>query len=290
MQSKQSFFKIGSFIGFKSPDYLDGLIYQTNYLQANAMMFFAGSPQVMRVTDWRKLDRTTFWNNLTKNNINIENICIHAHYLINLANLSNLKVYQKSFDLLSKVCEFAQALKIRYIILHPGSALKHDRNLAMQQVANSLQKIIDLYPNIIICLETMSGKGSELGKNFDELKFLIQTIKRPKNIQVCWDTCHLFSAGYDIKNNLNQIITEFDTKIGLSKLRFIHLNDSKTAFNSRLDRHEKLGVGSLGEFTFKQLINHQQLKNKVWILETPHKQNFNGYKSEIAFLKQSYET
>lgn len=253
-------------------------------------MFFAGSPQIMRVPDWRKLDRDAFWRLLKEHQIPLKNICIHAHYLINLANLTNAIVYQRSFHLLMQICLFATALKIKYIILHPGSALKSDRRLAMEQVANSLKKLLTQFPAITICLETMSGKGSEIGKTFEELAFIITKTNKSSQLQVCWDTCHLYASGYDIRNDLDTVLSEFDTKIGLEKLRFIHLNDTHHPFKSHLDRHAKLGDGYLGYPTFFNLINHKKLDSKVWILETPHQQNRDGYKKEIMSLKTHYES
>ena len=258
-------------------------------LDANAAMFFAGSPQVMRVPDWKTFDRPAFWNRLKQTDLTLENICIHAHYLINLANLTNAIVYQRSLRLLLEICAFAQAVKVKYIILHPGAALKSDRRLAMEQIAISLKHVLTQFPGLVICLETMSGKGSEIGRTFEELQFIIRQVNRPEQVEVCWDTCHLYSAGYDIKTKLDAVLTEFDAKIGLNKLRFIHLNDTFHPLNSRLDRHAKLGEGLLGTKPFARLIRHPQLANKVWILETPHQNNPGGYKSEIALLRSYYE-
>ncbi len=283
-------FRIGAFMALKSPAFLEGLIEQCLYLDANASMFFAGSPQMMRVPDWKKMNRSTFWKLLQKHQISLENICIHAHYLINLANLTNAVTYQKSFRLLTEICHFAVALKIKYIILHPGSALKSDRRLAMEQVAYSLKKILDQFPTITICLETMSGKGSEVGKTFEELAFIMTKTNKLAQLQVCWDTCHLYAAGYDIKNDLDAVISEFEAIIGLKKLRFVHLNDSQHPLKSHRDRHAKLGEGYLKQQTFFKLINHDKLHDKVWILETPHQNNPTGYKEEIASLKVNYES
>ena len=286
MAHQTSPLKIGAFISLRHPAYLEGLITQTAFIGGNTMMFFAGSPQNWKVLDWKNLDRQSFWNGLTKRHWNLADVCIHAHYLINLGNLINPQVYRKSYQLLEQICAFAQGLQIRYIILHPGSALKQDRTRSLHQVGTSLNQILQKYPQVTICLETMSGKGSELGKTFAELKTIIDQITNPEQIMICWDTCHLYAAGYDIKQKLPQVVAEFDQVIGLDKLKFIHVNDTLHPFNSHLDRHANLGAGYLGWKTFFDLVDHPQLKTKVLILETPMRNDLTVYQKEIQRLKE----
>ena len=148
-----------------------------------------------------------------------------------------------------------------------------------------MNEVITQENETIILLEGMSGKGAEIGGSFEELNNIIQGIKNNKGIGVCLDTCHLYSAGYDIKNDLQGVLLEFDNIIGLEKLKGIHINDSKVPFASKKDRHEVLGEGTLGLDTFINIINHPLLKDLIFNLETPNE--LDGYKKEIELLKKS---
>lgn len=176
---------------------------------------------------------------------------------------------------------------------HPGSHVGQGPEKAIEYTAAMLNRVLKPDQKTIVLLETMAGKGSEIGRSFDEIAAIIEKVECKEKIGVCWDTCHLYDAGYDFANNLEGIINEFDEKIGLDKLHAIHLNDSKNHFKSHRDRHEKIGQGTLGLDTIQQIINHPKLRHLPFYLETPHK-NDEGFAEEIRLLKsirkeQSYE-
>ncbi len=169
---------------------------------------------------------------------------------------------------------------------HPGSHVGQGTEIGIELIAELLNEIIKPDQSTIILLETMAGKGSEIGGNFKELRTIIDKVEHNEKLGVCLDSCHVFDAGYDIKNDLDSVLSEFDEIIGLSRLRAIHLNDSLHGYESHKDRHAKIGEGHLGLDTFKNIINHPKLRHLPFFLETPNE--LPGYAEEIALLKDLY--
>ena len=169
---------------------------------------------------------------------------------------------------------------------HPGSHVKQSEAVGIQYITDMLNAAITDDLDTTILLETMAGKGTEIGRNFEELQEIISKVDRGDALGVCLDTCHVFDAGYDIVNNLENVLFEFDRIIGLSRLKAIHLNDSKNPFASHKDRHEKIGDGSIGIVAITAIINHPQLRELPFYLETPN--DIAGYKQEIELLKSLY--
>ena len=169
---------------------------------------------------------------------------------------------------------------------HPGSHVKQGEAVGIQYITDMLNAAITDDLDTTILLETMAGKGTEIGRNFEELQEIISKVDRGDALGVCLDTCHVFDAGYDIVNNLENVLFEFDRIIGLSRLKAIHLNDSKNPFASHKDRHEKIGDGSIGIVAITAIINHPQLRELPFYLETPN--DIAGYKQEIELLKSLY--
>ncbi len=168
---------------------------------------------------------------------------------------------------------------------HPGSHTTLDRETGINKTIEILNEVISPEQKTIILLETMSGKGSEIGITFEEIKQIIDGVIYKDKIGVCLDTCHIYSAGYDIVNNLDGVVNKFDQIIGLKKLKAIHLNDSKMDYDSKKDRHEIIGSGTIGKDAIIRIINHPLLRNIPFFLETPNE--LDGYKKEIEFLKQN---
>lgn len=166
-------------------------------------------------------------------------------------------------------------LPYNYYNFHPGSHVGQGVDIGIQYIISLLNEILKPEHTTQILLETMSGKGSEIGANFEELKKILDGVKLNDKMGVCLDTCHVYDAGYDIVNNLDGVLEEFDAIIGLDKLYAIHLNDSKNPFSSHKDRHEKIGEGSIGLDTFEIIINHPKLKHLPFYLETPNKGHSN---------------
>ena len=170
-----------------------------------------------------------------------------------------------------------------YYNFHPGSHLKQGVEKGIEYISEMLNTTLKKEQTTTVLLETMAGKGSEVGSKFEELRMIIDRTKLDGKLGVCLDTCHVYDAGYDIVNNLDGVISEFDRIIGLERLKAIHLNDSKNPFASHKDRHEKIGEGSIGLDAVKRIINHPKLKDLPFFLETPN--DSEGYAKEIALLK-----
>ena len=170
-----------------------------------------------------------------------------------------------------------------YYNFHPGSHVGQGVEAGIDMIASLLDKVLTKEQTTMVLLETMSGKGSEVGAKFEELQKIMDRVKLPEKLGVCLDTCHVYSAGYDIVNNLDEVLAEFDTIIGLDKLKAIHLNDSKMPFASHKDRHEKIGQGTIGLDAIVRIVNHKKLKELPFILETPN--DLAGWAQEIKLLR-----
>lgn len=169
---------------------------------------------------------------------------------------------------------------------HPGSHVKQGTETGIRYIADMLNHILKENQTTTVLLETMSGKGSEVGREFEEIRAIMDRTELKHHLGVCMDTCHVYDAGYDIVDHLDEVLNQFDQIIGMDKLKAIHLNDSKNPFASHKDRHEKIGEGSLGLDTMREIINHPLLFDKPFYLETPN--DIDGYADEIALLKQQY--
>ncbi len=171
---------------------------------------------------------------------------------------------------------------------HPGSHVGQGSEVAVTLISALLNKILDRNQTTTVLLETMSGKGSEIGSTFEELRAIIDHVELSDKLGICLDTCHVYSAGYDIVNDLDGVLEKFDRQIGLNRLKAIHLNDSMTPFASHKDRHEKIGQGTIGTDAVIRLINHPTLKHLPFLLETPNEPE--GYAREIKFLRNNYNS
>lgn len=169
---------------------------------------------------------------------------------------------------------------------HPGSHVKQGLEVGLRFIIDALNETLKPEQTTTVLLETMAGKGSEIGRSFDELRAIIDGVKLKEKMGVCLDTCHIYDAGYDIVHDLDGVVAEFDRVVGLDRLKAIHLNDSKNPFDSHKDRHETIGQGSLGLETFKRIINHPKLRHLPFYLETPNE--LPGYAAEIKLLKSLY--
>ena len=214
-------------------------------------------------------------------------IIAHAPYTLNLCSAErHVRSFSKNIfkdDLLRM-----ELVPHSYYNFHPGSHTGQGLDAGIEQIADVLNSVLKPEQTTIVLLETMTGKGSEIGGTFEEIKRIIDEIDLRDNVGVCLDTCHIFDGGYDIKNNLEGVLEEFDKVIGLKNLKAVHLNDSKNPCGSKKDRHEKIGEGTIGLEAMAKIINHPTLKNLPFILETPH-ESLEGYAKEIKTLKDLSE-
>ena len=280
---------IGSHVSFKSADQLVGSVKETISYGANTFMFYTGAPQN---TNRAKID-----DNLTmeayklmkEHNIALENVIVHAPYIINLANTEKLDSYNFAIDFLKQEIDRCESLGMTKLVLHPGSSVKLPKEIGIKNIIDALNKVLTKDQKVIILLETMAGKGSEIGSSFEEIKQIIDGVTLNDKLGVCLDTCHISDAGYDI-TNFDAVLDEFDKIIGLNKLMCIHVNDSKNPMGAHKDRHDNFGFGLLGFDNLINVVYNKRIENIPKILETPYvdgdsKRMFPPYKFEIAMIR-----
>ncbi len=275
---------IGSHVSFGSKDQLLGSLNQALSYGSNTFMFYTGAPQN---TLRNKIDDTITnkaKEKMLQEKINIENIIVHAPYIINLANNKELSKYEFSINFLKEEIKRCSQIGIKYLVLHPGSHVGLGEDIAIDNIIFALNKANENNDSVIVLLETMAGKGSEVGSNFSQIKKIIDGVKNKEKIGVCLDTCHLNDAGYDI-SKFDEVLDEFDSIVGLSYVHCIHINDSKNPLGSHKDRHENIGYGTLGFDNIINVIYNPRLDNIPKILETPYIGEIAPYKEEIDMIK-----
>lgn len=271
---------IGSHVSFTKDTQLVGSLNEALSYKANTFMFYTGAPQNTNRCPIDKELTSFALKKMMDNNIDINNIVIHAPYIINLANIDNL-----SFNVRFLQDEINRAidLKVNKIVLHPGSHVGKGYEVGINNIITSLNQVD--FKSVTILLETMAGKGSECGININQLKEIIDNINDKDHIGVCLDTCHLNDSGIDI-NNFDEYLDEFDKIIGISKIGCIHINDSKNPINSHKDRHENIGFGTIGFDALINVIYNERLNNIPKILETPYIDKKPPYKEEIEMIRK----
>ena len=278
---------IGSHVGFKKDEQLLGSLKEALSYGANTFMFYTGAPQNTNrcIID----DSLTYkaYELMKENGVALDKVICHAPYIVNLANDLDPSKYDFSINFLKAEVSRLEQLGIKYLVLHPGSSVGIERNQALYNISNGLNKI--LYPGcpVTILLETMAGKGTECGINLEELKAIIDAVQLKENIGVCLDTCHLNDSGVDI-SKFDDYLNEFDKIIGIDKIKCIHVNDSKNEIGMHKDRHENFGLGTIGFDNLINVIYNERLKDIPKILETPYvgeKKEYPPYKHEIEMIK-----
>lgn len=247
---------------------------------ANTFQFFTRNPQGGKAKEINPADVAEFLA-LVKQHKFVKFVA-HAPYTLNPCsdNPSTREFAEMVFVDDLKRMEYVPH---NYYNFHPGSHVGQGVEAGIDMIASLLDKVLTKEQTTMVLLETMSGKGSEVGAKFEELQKIMDRVKLPEKLGVCLDTCHVYSAGYDIVNNLDEVLAEFDTIIGLDKLKAIHLNDSKMPFASHKDRHEKIGKGTIGLDAIVRIVNHKKLKELPFILETPN--DLAGWAQEIKLLR-----
>lgn len=250
---------------------------------ANTFQFFTRNPRGGKAKDIDKKDIEELLELMKE--YNFGKILAHAPYTLNPCSKDE-SVREFAYKIMEDDLKRMEYLPNNLYNFHPGSHVKQGVDIGINYIIELLNKVIKKEQTTKILLETMSGKGSEIGRNFNEIKAIIDGVNLNEHIGVCLDTCHVFDGGYDIVNNLDNVLDEFDDVIGLDKLCAIHLNDSKNILGSHKDRHEKIGLGNIGLDAIGNIINHEKLKNLPFFLETPNE--LDGYAKEISLLKSIY--
>lgn len=252
---------------------------------ANTFQYFTRNPRGGAVKELNLKDVEAYLEFAEANDI--RDILAHAPYTIN-ACAADESIREFARNTMADDLRRLSCLPNSMYNFHPGSHVKQGVEKGIELIADTLNTIMYPEQTTIILLETMAGKGSEVGRTFEELRAILERVDYPEKMGVCLDTCHVFDGGYDIVNDLDKVLEEFDRIIGLYKLRAIHLNDSKNSLGSHKDRHEKIGEGSLTMSGIGRIINHPRLRKLPFFLETPNE--LPGYQAEIAMLKSMRES
>ncbi|MGZ9796945.1 deoxyribonuclease IV [Mycoplasma sp. 4013] len=270
--------KLGSHISFKAPHYLPGAVKESQENGANTMMVYLGAPQTTKRVDVEKYKLQEYEENWA-NVIPKEDIIVHAPYVINPASPSK---HAFSNDFLIAEIKRMNYLGLKWLVLHPGSYTEFEPQEALDQLVDSLKYILENTKDVVICIETMAGKGTEIGTNFEQIRFILDWVDSER-VQVCLDTCHMWDSGYDLQDYEN-FKNELKRWNLLERTKVIHLNDSKHEIFSRKDRHANIGKGTIGTETLKKFVHDPDFDNIPIILETPWADDGPIYKDEIELL------
>lgn len=250
---------------------------------ANTFQFFTRNPRGGKAKDIDEKDIEQLKTIMKENNFG--KILAHAPYTMNVcAEKESIRNF--SIEMMKDDLNRMEYLPGNLYNFHPGSHVGQGIEKGIELIIDALNKVITKEQSTIVLLETMAGKGSEIGRNFEEIRKIIDGVEIKEKIGVCLDTCHVNDGGYDIKNDLDNVIDEFDKIIGLDRLKAIHLNDSMNEIGSHKDRHAKIGKGTIGLKAISNIINNEKLKNLPFFLETPQ-EDINGYAEEIKLLREN---
>ena len=250
---------------------------------ANTFQYFTRNPRGGKAKDINEKDILALRKLMEENNF--AKILAHAPYTLNGCSADE-STREFASEMMADDLERLKYLPTSLYNFHPGSHVKQGVDVGINYIVEMLNKVLKPEHTTIVLLETMAGKGTEVGRTFEEIAEIISRVELNEKMGVCLDTCHVYDAGYDIVNDLDGVLEEFDRIIGLDRLHAIHLNDSKNPFKSHKDRHEKIGEGEIGFEAIKRIINHPKLRNIPFFLETPNE--LDGYKNEIEVLRKEY--
>ena len=250
---------------------------------ANTFQFFTRNPRGGKAKKIDEKDVKALLKLMEENNFS--KILAHAPYTLNACSADE-RTREFALEMMADDLERMEYFPNNLYNFHPGSHVKQGVEVGIDYIASMLNKVIKKEQTTTVLLETMAGKGTEVARSFEEIREIIDKVELKDHIGVCLDTCHVFDAGYDIVNDLDGVLDEFDRVIGLDRLKAIHLNDSKNICGSHKDRHEKIGEGNIGLEAIKKIINHPKLRHLPFFLETPNE--LSGYKKEIELLRSAY--
>lgn len=279
---------IGSHVSMSGKDMLLGSAKEAFSYGANVMMVYTGAPQNTRRKPIEELNAEIGKKFMAENGI--KEVVVHAPYIINLANTTKEGYIDFAIDFLKEELRRAEAVGATQVVLHPGSHVGAGVDVGLNQIIYGLNQVITKDQTVQIALETMAGKGTELARTFEELARIIDGVTYNEHLSVTFDTCHVHDAGYDIKNDLSGVLTQFDKTVGLDRIKVLHINDSKNPVGAHKDRHENFGFGEIGFDALMNVIQVPEFKNLPKILETPwikveDKVQIAPYKKEIEMIR-----
>ena len=279
---------IGSHVSMSGKEMLLGSAKEAYSYGANVMMVYTGAPQNTRRKPIEELNAEIGKKFMAENGI--KEVVVHAPYIINLANTTKEGYIDFAIDFLKEELRRAEAVGATQVVLHPGSHVGAGVDVGLNQIIYGLNQVITKDQTVQIALETMAGKGTELVRSFEELARIIDGVTYNEHLSVTFDTCHVHDAGYDIKNDLSGVLTQFDRTVGLDRIKVLHINDSKNPVGAHKDRHENFGFGEIGFDALMNVIQVPEFKNLPKILETPwikveDKVQIAPYKKEIEMIR-----
>lgn len=282
--------KLGCHVGMAGKEMFLASAKEAASYGANVFMLYTGAPQNTRRKDISELNIEAGWEHARQHGI--EEIVVHAPYIINLANTVKPETYELAVEFLEKEIIRTAAMRSRIMVLHPGSHVNAGVEAGIAQVIKGLNTVLNQNDDdVYIALETMAGKGSEVGRTFEELKAIYDGVDKKDRLRVCFDTCHVNDAGYDIVNHYDEVFEEFDKVIGLDQIAVFHINDSMNPLGAHKDRHANIDKGSIGYETLHRLVHDERFIDVPKILETPwlaeegsDKKTKPPYKEEIEWL------
>ncbi len=283
--------RIGSHVGMSGKEMFLGSAKEAVSYGANTLMLYTGAPQNTKRKDISECNLEAGWAYLKEHDI--DRIVIHAPYIINLANTVKPETFELAIEFLSLELNRTAAFGSNVLILHPGSHVGAGADVGIRQIIHGLNEVLSAASDVCIALETMAGKGSEIGASFEELAAIYDGVHNPDRLRVCFDTCHVHDAGYDIINDFDGVMSTFDRLIGKDQIAVFHINDSKNSCGARKDRHANIGEGHIGYDALHRIVHHPDYLHVPKILETPYrplpdnpKVTVAPYKEEIAWLLQ----
>jgi deoxyribonuclease-4 len=282
--------KIGSHVGMKGKEMMLGSAKEAASYGANTFMVYTGAPQNTKRKPVEELRIEEAWQYMKEHGM--EEFVVHAPYIINLANTVKKETFEIAVDFLKIELERTAAMGADKLVLHPGAHVGAGVEEGIAQIIKGLDEVMTKDMKVKIALETMAGKGTEIGRNFEEIARIYDGVKYPQHLRVCFDTCHVNDSGYPIVEEFDRVMEQFDKIIGKEQIGVFHINDSKNPMGAKKDRHENLGFGSLGFEALERIVYHPDFLTIPKILETPYvkeegtKKSYPPYKYEIAMLKE----
>lgn len=282
---------LGSHVSMSGRDMLLNSVREALSYGANTFMVYTGAPQNTRRKEISELNIPAARACMEKSNMH--NFIVHAPYIINLANTIKPETFELATEFLEKEIDRTAAMGANILVLHPGSHVGAGEEAGIAQICNGLNQVLNQDTPVYIALETMAGKGSEIGRRFEELKAIYDGCNYSEKLRVCFDTCHVNDAGYDLVHDYEKVMDDFDRILGLEQIAVFHINDSKNPCGAHKDRHENFGRGHIGAEALMQVIRDPRFESIPKILETPYikdpenpKKSLPPYKEEIAQILQ----
>jgi len=281
--------KLGSHVSMSGKKMLLGSSEEAASYGANTFMIYTGAPQNTRRRPLEELNIDAGREHMEKHNIS--NIVVHAPYIINIANTKKQDTFDLGVRFLRSEIDRTEAIGAKQIVMHPGAHVGAGVDEGIKQIIKGLNEVLSKDDTVQIALETMAGKGTEIGRNFEELAKIIDGVVHNDKLSVCLDTCHIHDAGYNVREDFDSVLNEFDKIIGIDRIKVVHVNDSKNERGAGKDRHENIGFGHIGFDALHYVIHHPEFKHLPKILETPYvgeqkNKRKPPYKFEIEMIQE----